>query len=217
MVGLNSAKWARLQEWAPSTFIVGGLGIVGLGVAGALDVAGIVPSPGWLHMILMLGGIWFVFIGLIGFYPTVAQTAPRLSFAAVLTSSLGWIALTVALLGAIVIDLTTHRPFAEPGPWAPPFLVGAFILVLLSSLLYGIICTRSRTPSRTIGLMLFVPFAAILGQALLLVSKIMTGDVLPVVQLLLAGIAGIAIIAVGYLLRIESTRTGRQVPTDSVA
>lgn len=216
MARLGSADWARLEQVAPSAFAIGGLGILGLGVAGALDQAAIVPSPGWLHAILMLGGIWFVFIGLVGFYPTVAQLAPRLSLAAVVTSALGWMALTVALVGAIVIDLTTQRTFEDPGSWAPPFLVGAFVLVLLSSLGYGIVSVRTNRPSRTIGFLLFVPFAALLGQAVLLISKIVAGDVLPVVQLSLAGIAGFAIIAIGVLLKIETSRTGRQVSADSV-
>lgn len=55
MAGISSTQWSRLEQWSPSAFIVGGLGILGLGVVGALDVAAIVPSPGWLHAILRLG------------------------------------------------------------------------------------------------------------------------------------------------------------------
>lgn len=214
MVGLSPEQWKRLEQWAPTALIIGGLGILGLAVAGALDEAAIVPSPAWLHTLLILGGIWFVFVGLIGFYPIVADRSSRLSLIAVGASALGWLALTIAFVGATVIDLTTQRPFENPGPWAPPFLVGAFILVILSSLLFGIVSVRARWPSRTIGLLLFVPSGAILGQAVLLSSKILTGEVLPVVQLLLAGIAGIAIIAVGHFLRAEPPRAS-QVSTDS--
>lgn len=122
----------------------------------------------------------------------------------------------MAIVGAIVIDLATQRTFQDPGPWAPPFLAGAFILVLLSSLVYGFISVRLNRPSRMIGLLLFVPFAALLGQAVLLLSKIVTGEVLPVVQLSLAGVAGIAIIAIGYLLRLEATQPDRQASVDSI-
>lgn len=201
MAGLSSTQWARLEQWAPSAFLIGGLGVLGLGVAGALDVTAIAPSPSWLHALLALGGIWFVFIGLVGFYPTVARTAPRPARVAALTSAVGWILLSLLLLGAIVTDLVTQRSLQDPGPWAPPLLAGAFILVLLSSLLYGLVSLRSKHPSQRIGLLLLVPFGAFLGQAILLLSKIVTGDVLPVLQLLLAGIAGVAIAAIGLLLR----------------
>lgn len=206
----------RLERRAPSAFVVGGLGILGLGVAGALDEATIVPSPPWLHTLLLLGGIWFVFLGLIGFYPSVADRAPRLSLAALGASTLGWISLSIALVGATVIVLTTQRPFGDPGPWAPPFLVGAFVLVVISSLLYAIVSIRTGRPSATVGVLLLIPFASILGQAVLLASKILTGDVLPVVQLSLAGVAGIAIIAVGYLLETESSSTG-EAASDATA
>lgn len=201
MVGLSTAQWDQLEQWSPVAFIIGGAGILTLGVAGALDTATIVPSPGWLHALLMLGGLWFVYIGLLGLYPAIAHSAPRLSLTGVVTSAIGWLTLTVVLLASVVIDVTTQRSFQEPGEWAPPFLVGAFVLVLVSSLLYGIASVRSQQPTRRIGLLLFVPFAAFLGQAVLLASKILTGDVLSVVQLLLAGLTGLALIAVGYLLR----------------
>lgn len=212
MIGLSAGKWDQLEQWSPVAFIVGGIGILALSVAGALDTAAIAPSPGWLHALFMLGGLWFVYIGLLGLYPAIAESAPRLSLSGVVTSAIGWLALTVVLLGSVVIDLTTQRSFQDPGGWAPPFLVGAFVLVLISSLLYGIASVRSRQPSRRIGLLLFVPFATFLGQSVLLASKILTGDVLSIIQLVLAGLAGVALIAIGHLLRTQPARPGKADP-----
>lgn len=197
------------ERWATSAFIVGGLGVLALSVAGALDEAAILSSPPWLHTIFLLGGIWFVFVGFIGFYPTVADSAPRTSTITVGASALGWIALSIALIGATIIDLTTQRSLGDPGPWAPPLLVAAFVLVVLSSLLYAVLTIRTGQPSSTIGLLLLVPFAAILGQVVLLSSKILTGDVLPVAQLILGGFAGLAFIGIGHLLRTEARQSGK--------
>jgi FtsH-binding integral membrane protein len=152
----------------------------------------------------MLGGLLFVFIGLFGYFPYVVDNAPRLSRVGVLSSALGGLALTVGLAGSIAVAITTNVTFGEGPSWGPPLLALAFVLVLLSFLTYGIGSSRSATPSRPIGYLLLVPFLAFLGQAVLLISKIVTGDVLPIIQLSLAGIAGVAVIAAGYLLRDET-------------
>jgi hypothetical protein len=47
-----------------------------------------------------------------------------------------------------------------------------------------------------------VPVLAFLGQAILLISKIVTGDVLAVLKLVLGGVIGLVLIGVGYQLRI---------------
>lgn len=191
-------------RWAPAAFVLGGIGLLGTTVSGSLYVADVVLSPPWLQMGPLLFGMWFVFVGLLGFYPVVAKQAPRLSRGGVLTSATGWLVWTGTLLAAIVVDLTTQRTIVDPGSWGPPLLAGAFVLALLSFLLFGIASTRSQSPSSIIGFLLLVPVAAFLGQAALLLSKIVSGDVSGALQLALAGITAVTLIAIGYLLRTDT-------------
>lgn len=198
---------AAFERWSPVAFIVGGIGLLGTTVVGSLDVATVLQSPQWLAMGPLLIGLWFVFVGLVGFYPQVAERSPRLSLGGVWTGGIAWAAWSVTMLAAITVDITSERTFADPGSWGPPLLAGAFILALLSFLSYGIASTLSESPSRTLGLLLLTPVALFLGQAVLLISKIVTGEVIAMLQLGLGGITAIVLIAVGYLLRDDAGET----------
>lgn len=192
------------ERWGPTAFVLGGIGLLGTTVVGSLDVAGVVQSSPRLAMGPLLFGLWFVFVGLIGLYPDVGEASPRLSLGGVGTAGIAWTAWTVTMLAAIVVDLTSDRTIADPGSWGPPLLTVAFVLALVSFLVYGIASTWSETPSRTLGLLLLVPVGAFLGQAVLLASKILTGDVVAVLQLGFGGIAAVALCAIGYLLRTDA-------------
>ena len=196
------------ERWSPVAFVVGGVGILGTPVVGSLQVAALVQPPPWLVMGPLLFGLWFVFIGLLGFYRHVAEPAPRLSVGGLVTSGTGWVALSVGLTAAVVIDLTSQRTFVEPGGWAPPLLAGAFVLALLSFLLLGSAAVQSANASRTVGFLLLVPVAAFFGQALLLITKIVEGSVNGALQLALGGTIAITLIVLGYLLWSESERAG---------
>lgn len=207
----------RFERWGPMAFIVGGIGLLGTSVVGSLDVAGIIQSTPRLSMGPLLFGLWFVFVGLIGLYPRVAKGSPRLSLGGLGTSAIAWVIWSIAMLAAIGVDITTERTIADPGSWGPPLLTVAFVLALLSFLVYGLASTWSERPSRALGLLLLIPVVAFLGQAMLLVSKILTGDVVAVLQLALGGITAIVLIVVGYLLQSDAeqavTSESRTEPT----
>lgn len=202
-----SAREETLQtfeRWSPAALAVGGVGILGTTVVGSLDVAGVTQSPPRLVMGPLLFGLWFVFGGLIGYYPRVAEGSPRLSLGGVGTAGIAWVAWTATMLAAVFVDITSERTIADPGSWGPPLLTGAFVLALLSFLVYGIASTWSETPSRTLGLLLLVPVVAFLGQAVMLASKIVTGEVVAVVQLGFGGLIAVALFAISYFLRYDT-------------
>jgi hypothetical protein len=194
------------ERWCPTALAVGGIGILGTTVVGSLDVAGVIQSSPRLAMGPLLFGLWFVFGGLIGYYPRVAEGAPRLSLGGVGSAGIAWVAWTATMLAAIFVDVTSERTFADPGSWAPPLLTVAFILALLSFLCYGVASAWSETPSGTLGVLLLVPVAAFLGQAVLLASKIVTGEVTAVLQLAFGALIAIALFVISYLLWNDTER-----------
>lgn len=204
------------ERWGPVAFIVGGIGLLGTTVVGSADVAGIVQSPPRLAMGPLLFGLWFVFVGLVGLYPSVREASPRLSRGGVGTAGFGWLVWTVTLLAAVAVDLTSARTIANPGSWGPPLLAGGFVLALLSFLVYGIISTRTERPSRTFGVLLLIPVVAFLGQAILLISKILSGDVIAVLQLALGGVIGFVLIVVGHRLRTSTDEPASTEPQTDV-
>lgn len=213
MVDNNMGWWDSLALMGPIAFMIAGFGFLSLSVVGALDAAEIMSSPAWVHAILGLGSVVVVFIGLLGFYPVVADAAPRLSLGGAVTSAIGGAAITVAVVGSIGVAVTTQQPFGEGPSWGPPLLTLAFILALLSFLSYGIASSRTNCPSRTVGLLLLVPVVVFLGQAVLLLSKILAAFVLATAQLALAGIVAIALIAVGYRLQTDATGPEQSEPS----
>jgi hypothetical protein len=205
---------ARFDRWAPLAFGLGGLGLLGTTVVGSIDVAGVAQAPPRAAMGPLLVGLWFVFVGLIGTYPHLRAAAPRLSRAGVAAAGLAWLLWTVTLIAAVTVDLTTTRTFAEPGSWGPPLLTVGFVLALLSFLAYGVAGTRTGHPSRGLGVLFLVPVVAFLGQTALLLSKIITGDVIAGLQLALGGVTGVVLILVGSRLHPGGDNTGPPSRTD---
>lgn len=189
------------ERWGPAAFIVGGVGILGTSVVGSLDVGGVMQAPPRLAMGPLLFGLWFVFVGLLGFHRRVADASPRLARAGWWTAGVGWGIWSATLLAVLAVDLTTERTLGNPGSWAPPLLTAAFVLALLGFLFYGAASVRTERPSRAVGVLLLLPVVAFLGQAVLLASKILTGEVVATLQLALGGLIAAAVIAVGYRLR----------------
>lgn len=192
------------ERWGPTAFVVGGVGILGTSVVGSLDVAGVIEAPPRLAMGPLLFGLWFIFVGLLGFHRRVADASPKLARGGWWIAGVAWLVWSATLLAVLAVDLTTGRTFASPGSWAPPLLTVAFLLALLGFLCYGTASVRTERPSRRLGLLLLLPVVAFLGQAVLLASKILTGEVVAALQLALGGLAAAALIAVGYRLRTRS-------------
>jgi len=188
-------------RWGPAAFVIGGIGILGTSVVGSLDVSGAMQTPPRLAMGPLLFGLWFVFVGLLGFHRRVADASPRLARAGWWTAGVAWGIWSATLLAALAIDLTTERTLANPGSWGPPLLTVAFILALLGFLCYGVASVRTERPSRAVGVLLLLPVVAFFGQAALLASKILTGEVVAALQLAFGALVAVALIAVGYRLR----------------
>lgn len=194
-----------LEKVAPFAFLVGGLSILIDVVLVALDNFDVMTQPEWLNPVLGLGGIWVVLIGLVGYYSLVARPAPRLALGGLLASAVGWIALTVGLGWAIVLDLTGQGTIAEGPSFGPQIFVSALALALLSFLLYGVASERTDRPSRTLGLVLLVPFVAFLVLILLFLgSNVLQIDPPEGVPIAMFGLAALGLMAVGYVLRSET-------------
>jgi len=201
---IGSRLRGAFERWGPVAFVIGGVGLLGTSVAGSLDVAGVIEAPPRLAMGPLLFGLWFVFVGLLGFHRRVADASPKLARGGWWTVGVAWVIWSATLLAALAVDLTTGRTLADPGSWGPPLLTVAFVLALLGFLCYGTASARTERPSRTIGVLLLLPVVAFFGQAALLASKILTGEVVATLQLAFGALIAVALIAIGYRLRGSS-------------
>jgi len=202
----DTNPWNQLETAGPAAFGLGGLGIL---VDVILQFVTSGSVPGWVNILLGLGGLWAALIGLVGFYPRVADPAPRLALGGVVTGAIGWVALPVGLGWGIILDLTGRTPIAEGPSFGPQIFISAVVFALLSFLLYGVASSRTDTLSRTVGLTLLIPFLAFLVLIAFFFGNNLYGIQLPERAVTaLFGIAALGIIAAGY--------TGWKLPPSTV-
>lgn len=201
----SDAVWQQLGELGPFAFILGGLAVLTDALLNGLETWAAMAFPEWLHIFLGLGGLWILSIGLIGFYPHVAERTPRLALGGLLAGAVGWLTFTVGLGWSILLDVLGQGTVGEGPPQGTAILLGAVVLVLLSFLLYGLASYRTPAPSKTIGLLLLVPFVSFLVLVGLFIGNGVFGVEPPDgLILVLFGVVAVSVIVNGNLLRVES-------------
>lgn len=206
-MGVNvEIPWKRLEQWSPIGFIIGGGGFL---VALALLVADgmtAVTVPEIVISVVVVPSLFaLTVLGLPGFYPYVADASPRLALAGAVAGFVAGGVLLFMTVTKTALHVLGIIGFTEDGP-----LVGLFFLILfaffLSVLFYGIASVRSGEPSRLVGILLLViivePGAALLNDVIGLDFGI-------AVLYVTLGVAGVALILIGYGLRSAVTARGR--------
>lgn len=196
MLDVSTHQLESLAKWSATAFIVAGLARL-LNVAlQNLDMFMEATSPEWSRDLTLLIAFGAAYIGLFGLYPQVANRSPRLARGGV------WLAAFagVAILASIIGKYATGQP-------EPPGLLKALPLVYLigtplSFLLFGVASWRTRTPSRTVGLLLLGVVAAFI----LLVAGIFSEIIL--LARLSALVFVVAMLATGYVLHTGITPLG---------
>jgi len=207
--------WMRLGQWSPIAFLVGGTGLLLAFALLAVDTVATVNLPELAVSVFVVPSLLaLILIGLPGFYPFIADGSPRLALGGAISATIGGVIIAVTVVGKVVLDLMGIIGFTEEGPLVAGFFL-TMLAFFLSVLLYGVASLRSRKPSRTVGLLLLV---IIVEPGVVLLNDVVGVDLGIVVAFLSLGIAGMAFIGIGYLLRTDST-PNRQVdaPSDSVA
>ncbi|MFB6218070.1 MAG: hypothetical protein ABEH77_02655 [Halobacteriaceae archaeon] len=202
-----------LEAAGPVSFVLGGLAIL---VNVFLEFVSAGAVPGWVNVLLGLGGVWVVSVGLVGVYPPFSESAPRLALGGAVTGALGLVALTAGLGWAVVLALTTKTTVAEGPPLATQIFASALGLALLSSLCYGVASSRTGRPSRTVGLLFLIPFVAFIAVILFALGSNLYGIEPPgAVAFALVGVPAVGLIAVGYALRTGYAPLDPAEPTDT--
>lgn len=204
-----------LERWSPRAFVVGGAAwLVLMGIIGGNMVTG-GSTPTWLLPVFLVPGLLAAYLGLLGISGHVAERSPKLTRAGVAVT------LIAAALVVFAVIYTVATSTVDQGP---PFPV--FPLIILSTvvgfLLVGLSSIRTETPSRTIGLLIAGAGAAWFGDIVFIIvtSAIGTSEIagIPLVVGPMLGVvlAGLAMIATGYLLHGQFHRSGRvEATTDT--
>lgn len=214
MASETEGPWSKLEQWSPIGFLAAGVGfLIALSLL-VLDQVATVTIPELLLATFAIPSFFaLTVLALPGFYPYVAQTSPRLALAGVVAAIIAAASLILTTVGKIALHFLGVIGFTEEGP----LLAGFFLLLIaffLSVLFYGLASARTGEPSRIVGLLLLV---ITVEPAATLLNDLLGVDVALFTAFATLGVAGLAFVAIGYILRGEASSNRRHEPARETA
>lgn len=195
-----------LERWSPAGFVVSGLGfLLGLALLLVDAVTAVTVSEIMISVFTVPGALALSLVALPGYYRYVADASPTLALGGVVAAAISGASVALVVVGGVALDLLGISGFTEEGP----LMFGFFLWLLaffLSMLFYGVASTRTGEPSRVVGLLLLV---VIVEPGAALLNDVTAVDLGVFVLYATLAVAGGAFLAVGYLLRSESTSPGQ--------
>lgn len=169
MAELRARRWASLERWSPTLFLIGGGLIVGhAAVRGIDEFTSMAPPPDVFGPV----GYLLALVGMLGLYPALVDRTPtvvRVGAVVAVVPLVGWTAISIATLAEAVGILDT--PIAA---LFGPFFLLHMLTLILAYLLFGVASLRSGVHPRPVGLLLLAPpvslvtilvGAAVLGES----------------------------------------------------
>lgn len=200
----STPHWAALERWSPTLFLAGGVVVVGYAALFAVEAL----TDATMTKKLASGtGFTLVFVGLLGLYPRLTDRSPKLARAAAVFAILGAVGFAIVLVtgAAQYAELDTPR-------WLSGFVVLNVLGILLGFSLSGIAVLRTGAHSRTVGLLLVVP-AVVFVANIAAVVTLGQGNVSTWLGFVLTSAEALAILGVGYRLRVERVPAAADAPT----
>lgn len=189
----STVPWSSLERWRSTAFLVAGGLVFGFVVSNAVEAFTAAQPPTWVNTLFVSPALVAAAVGLLGFYPLLADRVPRLALASA-------VVVTVAGMAATVLFVVTAVNGLVAGLQLPFLLV--YLLTLLTTILgfvlFGAASLWTSTPSRRIGLL-------VLGPPAVNVTMIVTAPMNPPqwATFLISALWTGAILAIGFALRTE--------------
>lgn len=213
---VSTNQWKLLKRWSPKAFAIGGVGSLSVVAISVLEMTiygqrfQLVPE--WGIAMIALPTFLATFLGLFGFYPYISDQAPRLSRVGAFAAGFGGVLLVVNVVASITLDLLGIVSFTG-GEENPALLIGfmlLFVALFGSLLFYGIASVLTKTPSRTVGLLLLV---TLVEPIFTLLFDVVVNIEIPGGPLGTLAVEGLALVLIGYLLWSGTEPTPGPEPT----
>lgn len=196
---VSTRRWESLETWQSTLFLIAGV-LFGINVV----IVATGTATGSEKMIMLLGetfnaAAWAVaLVGLLGFYPGVADQSGWLARAGAVCAAIGVVVFTALSM----LSLVYYVEFIDGNieSLVPLLLPGVIIGGILSFLLFGITSLRSEGHPRTIGVLLLLP-------PLIVVVNILSGAAGVESSYFLLGVVSgllLVMLALGFRLRSSS-------------
>lgn len=208
-------RWSSLESWAPTGFVLGGLGLLGYAVLkSALFLTGVAVSDIVQTMIGHVG-LLLPAVALLGLYPRVRDAAPRLALAGVVSGAVaGVLNITlVVVLIQLTLTMEGYPAIPEETPlWGALVLFAGLLAIMLAFISMGLASLRTDVVSRTTSYLLLAPGIAWVALFVLHAAGI-NGTLIGVV---VYTPIGVSLLAFGVRLRNTPPPADQGQPSPSV-
>lgn len=205
MSAFDRVPWKRLESGSPTAFLVAGVVLLGYAALKSAELLTGMVTPDVLKVTIGHLGLLVPVFGLLGLYPLLRDSAPRLSLAGLVTGVVSGACSIVLLVKLAYLTFTMEGYPAVPEDtplWGSIVLIGSLVAIMLGFLLIGAASLRTEAVSRTVGYLLFVPAA--MWSALFLMTA--------------AGVDGTVIGSVVYVpIATSLLAVGHRLPSDPVS
>lgn len=211
MTSAGRIPWRALNRWNGQAFLAAAVLLAGVALyKGIGDFTSMtVPSA----VDTGYGGLALLapVVALLGLYPRLRESSPRVSTAALGSSVLSAVAVFIIWLWffGTTLQLGRFPMIPEEAPvWAAAALALNFLTLSVGFLLFGVASVRSISVSKSVGLLLLIPGIMWIGLIVNIGVR-----AIPNMDLYVYIVNSVAVLAVGYLIWTEGQSTGR---TDAV-
>lgn len=211
MRNTDSRVWNALESWSSTAFLLAGglllLFVVLSGLGAFTDALGEGAVVGAAVVGSGLFGLILAVIGLLGLYPRLSESAPRLS-----RGGLGSLALALTGIFVVIGTLAVVGPPEAPGDvpsFVPPIFISSGVLIMLGYVLFAAASIRTETPSRRIGLLLAVPGVVLFWHYIALTAF----GSQTVFEIIDYTIISTTFLTIGFLLRTDTVMVTRSEPS----
>lgn len=208
--------WRVFERWSGTAFITGGGLLLAYTALVGLETFTTVSTPGWVGGLLSGFGLAAPLIGMLGFYPRLADRVPRLARAGATVLSAAAAAVVVTTVWGVGSELLAEAAGTDLSSPLGVVLVASLGLVALGFLLVSTAVLWTDTPSRAVGTLLLT----VVGVNVVYFAAVAVyGAARPEwLNFVVTGAHPLLFLAIGYVLPPESLSTTSQVPSgDSTA
>lgn len=192
----REGTWNLLEQNSSTAFLLAGL----MFIVAATTVVAVLGTN--TERSVLMGGQAFIaagwtaaLIGLLGLYPGLVNRSRRLAQASAVFAVIGVVTFAVMAIGSLVYFTGILR--GDPSTFMPFLLPGVFIGSLFAFVSFSIASLRTDAYSRKVGIFLLIPSIIFIGNV--------SSSSSPNVLLFIDGGLALAMLAIGYLLRMETS------------
>lgn len=206
--GEHTVPWNSLEQWRSTAFLIAGGLVLGFVASNGVEAFTAAQPPTWVNTLFVSPALVAAAVGLLGFYPLLADRVPRLALASATVVTVAG----TAALALFVVVIANGLVAGLQLPFLPVYFL-TLLTTILGFVLVGVGSLWASVPSRAVGLL-------VLGPPTVNIIMIVTAPMNPPQwsTFLISAMWSGTVLAIGVALRTSSAPLDQTDPSvDSAA